>query len=37
MAAFADMFYKVNKDKLILAISTRGSSMNMAVSIESCD
>lgn len=31
------MFYKVNKERLILAVATRGSSMNMAISIDSCD
>ncbi|CAD8098340.1 unnamed protein product [Paramecium sonneborni] len=37
IAALSDIFYKCNKERLILTIPTRDSSMSQAISIESCD
>ncbi|CAD8166019.1 unnamed protein product [Paramecium octaurelia] len=37
LAALADILYKSNKERLILAIPARDSSMNQAIGIESCD
>ncbi|CAD8167646.1 unnamed protein product [Paramecium pentaurelia] len=37
LAALSDILYKSNKERLILAIPARDSSMNQAIGIESCD
>ncbi|CAD8084678.1 unnamed protein product [Paramecium primaurelia] len=37
LAALSDIFYKSNKERLIIAIPARDSSMNQAIGIESCD
>ncbi|CAK85992.1 unnamed protein product (macronuclear) [Paramecium tetraurelia] len=37
LAALSDIFYKANKERLIIAIPARDSSMSQAIGTESCD